>query len=50
MTKYKHNLGHSKGLKNMITKYTRITKLLEIQELAINISNDLYVFLGYYFK
>jgi hypothetical protein len=24
MTKYKHNLGHSKGFKNMITKYLMI--------------------------
>jgi ABC-type transport system involved in cytochrome c biogenesis ATPase subunit len=25
MEKYKHNLGHSKGLKNMVTKYARIS-------------------------
>jgi hypothetical protein len=25
MAKYKHNLGHSKGLKNMVTKYAGIS-------------------------
>jgi hypothetical protein len=46
--KYKHNLGNSKGLKNMITKYCMREKAARNSGKLI--PNDFYAFLSNYFK